>query len=270
MIFFLFFIVFVGVFALVAKQVLIPSVTRATLKRLAEARLGSVEPTHNGHALLFGARGFPFRLTNVRRAGSSFLQVTAPIATGSLRLKLFEENVQPALKKFIGMQDIQMGWPEFDNAYIIQSNSSERLHELLTRDVQTAILKLGKQIEVNVLRGKWTCQVRLRSFDEEPVSQLTDSILAAYFALADSINAPVDPALLDLKFVESDEMVCMVCGETIESDRVDCRTCKTPHHKDCWEYMRVCSTYGCGDTKSRSPNSKSLNDFFRIKHRPNR
>lgn len=263
----LFLIVFVGIFAVVAKQVLAPSVSRATFGRLAEARHGTVHPTHNGQRLVFREKGVPFRVANVRRGGKSFLQITAPIATGSLRLKLFEENIQPELKKFLGMQDIQMGWPEFDAAYIIQSNSVEHLHQILTREVQQAILNLGKQIEVNILRGSWTCQVRPGSFDEQQIARITDQVLVAYFALADSINAPIDPALAQLKFVELDEMVCMVCGETIESNRVDCRSCKTPHHKDCWEYMRVCSTYGCGETKSRRPNPRKPNAVLQIKNR---
>lgn len=42
---------------------------------------------------------------------------------------------------------------------------------------------------------------------------------------------------------------CQVCGETIESNIVYCRTCRTPHHSDCWAYAGCCSVYACRDTE---------------------
>jgi ribosomal protein L40E len=41
------------------------------------------------------------------------------------------------------------------------------------------------------------------------------------------------------------ELICGVCGQAIESDLVRCRKCRSPHHRDCWDYNGRCSTYGC-------------------------
>jgi len=38
---------------------------------------------------------------------------------------------------------------------------------------------------------------------------------------------------------------CQVCGEELGQDLVACRSCATLHHRDCWDYNRGCSTYGC-------------------------
>ncbi len=44
--------------------------------------------------------------------------------------------------------------------------------------------------------------------------------------------------------------VCQVCGSAIPGDvRVFCRRCKTPHHKECWQFNGRCSTYACGEPK---------------------
>ena len=43
--------------------------------------------------------------------------------------------------------------------------------------------------------------------------------------------------------------ICQICGDDITSDVVFCRSCKTPHHEDCWQYYGACSTYGCGQTR---------------------
>jgi hypothetical protein len=45
---------------------------------------------------------------------------------------------------------------------------------------------------------------------------------------------------------------CQVCGVELGGSVVRCSRCATPHHADCWEYMGVCSTYGCGSRDSRS------------------
>lgn len=42
-------------------------------------------------------------------------------------------------------------------------------------------------------------------------------------------------------------MNCLVCGDGIqEGNRVQCRGCDTPHHRDCFEYTGKCAVYACG------------------------
>jgi hypothetical protein len=50
-----------------------------------------------------------------------------------------------------------------------------------------------------------------------------------------------------------EEVRCRVCGEAIGSDLVFCRRCKTPHHRDCWQYNGLCSVFGCGETQCDTP-----------------
>lgn len=38
---------------------------------------------------------------------------------------------------------------------------------------------------------------------------------------------------------------CQICGTPIAGEVVRCRKCNTPHHKDCWDYLGRCSTFGC-------------------------
>ena len=41
--------------------------------------------------------------------------------------------------------------------------------------------------------------------------------------------------------------ICKVCLESIEGGPiVVCSSCRTPHHRECWEYVGSCSIYGCG------------------------
>ena len=64
---------------------------------------------------------------------------------------------------------------------------------------------------------------------------------------------------LELKLIQNQNSVCMVCCEQIkkDKDRVVCECCKTPHHAECWNYFGGCSTFGCSET------AKISDDGFR-------
>lgn len=48
------------------------------------------------------------------------------------------------------------------------------------------------------------------------------------------------------------DTVCQVCGASLMSAPiVRCAKCATPHHEDCWKFNGRCSTFGCGETRSR-------------------
>ncbi|MHC5539232.1 RING finger protein, partial [Singulisphaera rosea] len=44
---------------------------------------------------------------------------------------------------------------------------------------------------------------------------------------------------------EIESPICKVCGEPIVTPGVLCVACRTPHHRDCWEFVGSCSIYGC-------------------------
>ena len=56
---------------------------------------------------------------------------------------------------------------------------------------------------------------------------------------------------VEIKEVAVVEGVCQVCG-TEMTEAVLCARCRTPHHKECWEYMGRCSTFACGETGTLS------------------
>ncbi|MBI4864163.1 MAG: hypothetical protein HY815_28495 [Candidatus Riflebacteria bacterium] len=49
---------------------------------------------------------------------------------------------------------------------------------------------------------------------------------------------------------------CPVCGCQLGDDTVQCHTCTTSHHKDCWAYNGGCATFACparGEQAGRAP-----------------
>jgi hypothetical protein len=46
------------------------------------------------------------------------------------------------------------------------------------------------------------------------------------------------------------DTACQVCGSTLASGAiVRCAKCSTPHHEECWQYARKCSTFGCASQR---------------------
>jgi hypothetical protein len=50
---------------------------------------------------------------------------------------------------------------------------------------------------------------------------------------------------------------CMVCRSTMEADVVYCATCNLPHHRECWEYVGMCSRFGCEEENSKTQTTQS-------------
>jgi hypothetical protein len=76
------------------------------------------------------------------------------------------------------------------------------------------------------------------------------ALAQATLALRDAMLA----AAPDVEFVESStaandlrNAICEICGEPASENVVYCPRCRTPHHRDCWEYFGACSVYACGE-----------------------
>ncbi len=50
-----------------------------------------------------------------------------------------------------------------------------------------------------------------------------------------------------------EDVRCQICGESITTDMVFCRMCRTPHHRECWEYNGSCSVFACRETQFVTP-----------------
>jgi hypothetical protein len=177
-----------------------------------------------------------------------------------LRCEIFPESPVSALRKLIGMQDIQIGSPWFDDTFIITGNDEDAIKALLTPEVQARIgqlykLKTGptwvQHVYFHISSG-WLTVTKFGFFTS--VEQV-DPFLELFLDLFDTaslvpsagiefINTPAYAA----STASSDEAEphCIVCGEPLAGELVSCRGCKTLHHRDCWQYFGGCATYACG------------------------
>lgn len=188
------------------------------------------------------------------------------------RCEVYPEGFWSRFHKFLGMRDIEIGVPRFDDDYVITSNNRDLVRDFLTLQVQSDLDQLrslgvgtnsfqmqtertvvGGDIYLSISGGHVLIKKRGLLREYEQLERFVDLCLQLYdHAVAASSEGiefvePQPEAVLSL-----DEAVCQICGETVKLDPVLCRSCKTPHHKDCWEYYGACSTYGCGQQKYSS------------------
>jgi len=174
-----------------------------------------------------------------------------------LRLEVFPEGIWSRVGRFFGMEDIQIGSRLFDEQYIIRGSDHQEVRAFLSEGVQWQIDKIRRlfgnnDVFVQVARGSLLIKKLslIRRF--EPLQEFLELSLELY-----------EQALLTqhkgIEFVEEviaeplGETICQICGEDIQAEMVYCRRCKTPHHRDCWQYYGACSTYGCQETRHIVP-----------------
>ena len=177
-----------------------------------------------------------------------------------VRCEVYPERMWSRVGKLMGMEDVEIGSPHFDEQYIIKGDSRAALRSLLTPAVQQQIDRLRHFLgngDVYVSFSRRELLVKKLSYirDYRTLQEFTRLATGLY-------DLSVQTGQEGIEFVKDaarpklTEAVCQICGETITSDVVFCRRCRTPHHQDCWHYYGACSTYGCRETTYLRPKSK--------------
>ena len=164
-----------------------------------------------------------------------------------------------------GTRLVKVGDLEFDRAYVVQANDIEMARAFLTGPVRGSIANLarlgppgGMLVSINPQRMLVQVDRNLGQTGDALVVAVHHSLVihdglcqgvAAQFSEGIAIVAAGAAAPED-----AGPPICKVCGEAILgfAPAVRCVACKTPHHRDCWEFVGACSIYGCNGKRSVS------------------
>lgn len=180
-----------------------------------------------------------------------------PWSHRTLRCEIFPDSPTYSLRRLIGMQDIEIGSPRFDDQFVITGNDEQAIKAFLTPKVRTCVgkiynLKTGSNPAPGIylhISGGWLTVSKngyLVSGNE------LDPFVESFLDLFDTASMV---AISGIVFIDTpaaepshDETAphCIVCGESLTTDLISCRSCRTPHHRDCWQYFGGCATYACG------------------------
>ena len=196
-------------------------------------------------------QGYPALLKYTQRGKRQHTHFQITFPDQRLRCELYPQDAFAAIRRLMGMEDIEIGSPQFDAAFFISGNSRPAVRELLSADVQAAVFRLAghhrQNVHVEFAGGVMTVT---RPMTLRTVEQLTEFIMLSSQLFLAALATRVD----GITFVESAELPepdqlesqCHICGEPLASDLVYCGSCRTPHHRECWEYFGSCATYACG------------------------
>ncbi|MEO5898025.1 MAG: DUF3137 domain-containing protein [Vicinamibacterales bacterium] len=80
-----------------------------------------------------------------------FTRMRAPyVNPDKFRFRIYRKGVFSALGKFFGMQDIEVGYPEFDQEFIIQGSDDSRVQQLFANEKIRALVSGQKDIQFSV------------------------------------------------------------------------------------------------------------------------
>ena len=85
--------------------------------------------------------------------------------------------------------------------------------------------------------------------DYRELQQFTVKSLDLYDEMMVTKSVGIDFVRQEHAIPEMKEAFCQICGDPLDDKVVFCKSCKTPHHMECWQYNGACSTYGCGQKK---------------------
>jgi hypothetical protein len=182
----------------------------------------------------------------------------------AIRLEVYPERFFSRIGKLFGMEDIEIGDPQFDEQYIVKSNDLAAVRPWLSAGVRTCIEQLRHFLgndDIYVSIGGGVLLVKKRSYVRQ--YRLLEQFARMSLDLFDQallINAE------GIQFFENpagpawERAICQICGEGINEPPVCCYSCNTPHHRECWEYYGACSTYGCGQTRYRAPPGRQVSE----------
>jgi hypothetical protein len=175
-----------------------------------------------------------------------------------LRCEIYPQDIFSGFRKLWGMEDIQIGSPQFDDAYFISGNNQPAIRQLLTAEVQSAVFRLAalhfanfyatREIQVKWAGGVLTVTKPSRLSTFESLEQFL-SLCGVLFTAALATRATGIEFIGEAPEPDTAEAQCQVCGAALTGDLVYCASCETPHHRDCWHYFGRCSTYACGEKK---------------------
>ena len=152
-----------------------------------------------------------------------------------LRCELHPQRGGVFLRRLLGMEDIEIGSPQFDQLFLITGNTRE-VTALLSADVQAIILRLarlhstdGRDVHVVFQGGRLTVskQRRLESAEhlERFILMSSELFQAALRTRATGITFVAGAELSELAIQQAQ---CQVCGESLVGDLIYCASARPP------------------------------------------
>jgi hypothetical protein len=187
--------------------------------------------------------------------GEEYFPIFEAPVTGAVFLEVWPSGSPFApLRVSMGGDGVSLGDPAFDSSYIVRTDDPHFARTLLGPEARTLIetgrkIGTGGRLRLNVDR------LRLRIRKEEALSLPRDLVaftrvgLGLLEQIREAVENQAAVQFFDAAPPADAKSACPVCGAGLAAGRVTCRRCRTPHHRECWDYAGGCSMFACGETR---------------------
>jgi hypothetical protein len=169
------------------------------------------------------------------------------------RLAVHPPGYHAAILSLFRAGRTRTGDPAFDRAFVLFGSPPEIAEAILDAESREGITNatvLGRRGDVVLIVHPTA--LRLRKYNVTPDPDVLEALLATAETVYRKVEA-LRKGNLEIEYLRSRDSAlpgsCPVCGSELDRDPVRCRTCRTPHHRDCWRYNRGCATFACGERK---------------------
>lgn len=187
-------------------------------------------------------------------------------------MEIDPDGVDKPQLRMLKMQPSPTGDMTFDYGHRVYSSDRNAARDLLTPSIREDLMRVRESLGglVNICVSRDYLLVRYPS----RVRDYSHLMIFAHvaFQVHDQLLLVVNQADADeVQIVEvqgpdapgavvAEDAKCGVCGEPAIEDRVLCRCCRAPHHRDCWDYNRGCSVYACRERTYIRPEAPNPSD----------
>jgi hypothetical protein len=153
----------------------------------------------------------------------------------------------------MGGGGVSIGDPGFEASYIVRTDDPHFARSVLGVEAR-ALIEEGRRIGGGGRLRLNVDRLRLRLRKEEPLDSPGDivALVRVGLGLLERIREAVESRQAVQYFDAPDadsKPNCPVCAAAVGDHRVQCKRCRTLHHRECWEYARGCSMFACGETR---------------------
>jgi len=87
---------------------------------------------------------------STKNSRTYFTRIRAPFVNKGLKFKIYRKGFFSSIGKLLGMQDLEIGIPEFDEAFIIKGNDPQKITELITDPKMLELIEMQREISLEV------------------------------------------------------------------------------------------------------------------------
>ena len=206
------------------------------------------------HRVSFRALGCAHRLDlqDGKRAHLR-LEVDLPGPSGGW-LKIGPETFGEVFLALFRGEKFRTGDSQFDQTFVVRGWPEHVLRKLFSPDYRStamnAVRRLNQRAPFSIAVSGSTMEIQMAVLGEG--AELPLALVRTSEELIRLLyDIDRDPGIQWGESLEKLSGRCPICTTGLREPLIRCPRCRSPHHRECWEYLGHCATYGCDPSPGR-------------------